>query len=522
MIVRKSPFKETLRAIISQVIKRDEFALARIWLIDRGDICNESCTMRSQCPDRQWCLHLTASEGKSLTGEKLWTSLDGTFSRFPIGARKIGYVAETGKSVHLENLQENKHLWILDDKWIKNENIFGLAAHPLKFQEDILGVIAVFSRRKISDESFEWLRIFAEQASIAIANARAFEEIEQLRQKLEAENDYLKEEIQETTPHKYLIGKSAVWLKVLQQIEIVGASDATVLLTGESGTGKEMVARALHEASSRRSKPLVKVNCAAISNELFESEFFGHIKGSFTGAFNDRKGRFELADGGTIFLDEIGELSLSMQSKLLRVLQERQFERVGEAKTRTVDVRVIAATNRDLEKEIEEGKFRRDLFYRLNVFPIQLPPLRERIEDIEPLTNHFIKRFSHKMRCQPLELTPDNLRVLQNYWYPGNVRELQNMIERAVILSQCSMLHFSTPQVIEQIAIKETPGLAPEQPILTYQELKKLERENIIRTLRETNYKIYGRGGAAEILGTKPTTLFSRIKALQIPMRPVS
>ena len=519
LIVRKSPVEETLRAITSQMLRNEEIALARIWLVDKGDIC-KTCVMHQECPNQERCLHLTASQGRNLAGENIWLSIDGRFKRFPIGVRKIGFVAKSGDSVFLDNLQTTKSSWIVKEDWIRSEMIEGFAAHPLKFQDDILGVIAVFSRKNISPESFEWLRVFAEQASIAIANARAFEEIEKLRQKLEDENDYLKEEIEEAKPHKFLIGKSPVWTKILQQIELVGTSDATVLLTGESGTGKEMVARALHEASLRRDKPLVKVNCAAITSELFESEFFGHIKGAFTGAFKDRTGRFQLADGGTIFLDEIGELPLPMQGKLLRVLQEKQFERVGDDRTRTVDVRIIAATNRDLWAEVESGNFRQDLFYRLSVFPIHLPPLRERIEDIEPLTKHFLGQFASKMHSEPIKLTSENIKTLQSYWYPGNVRELQNIVERAIILSNCSILKFTVPQVIDQVIVKEIPEAVAEKSILTYTDLKNLERENIIQALQKANYKIYGEGGAAQMLGSKPTTLISRIKALQIPMRP--
>lgn len=519
LIVRKSPVRETLQAIVSQVLKQEEFALARIWLIDKGDIC-ESCVMRAECPNQEKCLHLTASVGKSLTGEQVWDEIDGRFKRFPIGVRKIGFVGENGKSVYLDNLQTTKNAWIVREDWIKAEKVDGFAAHPLKFQDDILGVIAVFSRKSITPESFEWLRVFAEQASIAIANARAFEEIEKLRQKLEDENDYLKEEIEETAQHKFLIGKSPVWAKILQQIELVGNSDATVLLTGESGTGKEMVARALHEASLRKNAPLVKVNCAAISNELFESEFFGHIKGAFTGAFKDRTGRFQLADGGTIFLDEIGELPLQMQGKLLRVLQEKQFERVGEDRTRTVDVRVIAATNRDLWAEVEAGNFRQDLFYRLSVFPIHLPPLRERLEDIEPLTQHFLRQFAAKMRCEIFKLTDHDIKKLQSYSYPGNVRELQNIVERAIILAQCNRLNFTMPQVLSRMIVSGFEEKEVRKSILTYRELRDLERENIIHSLQKSNYKIYGKDGAADILGSKPTTLISRIKALEIPMRP--
>ncbi|CAN5535193.1 sigma 54-interacting transcriptional regulator [soil metagenome] len=515
LIIRKSPVKETLQAITSQMLKNKEIALARIWLVDKGDIC-ETCVMRLECPNQERCLHLTASQGRNFKSEPDWSNADGRFKRFPIGVRKIGYVAESGKSIFLNNLQTEKSSWIVDQDWIKTERVNGFAAHPLKFQDDILGVIAVFCRKNISQESFEWLRVYAEQASIAIANARAFEEIEKLRQKLEDENDYLKEEIEETNQHKFLIGKSPVWTKILQQIGLVGTSDATVLLTGESGTGKEMVARALHEASLRRNQPLVKVNCAAISNELFESEFFGHIKGAFTGAFKDRIGRFQLADGGTIFLDEIGELPLQMQGKLLRVLQEKQFERVGEDRTRTVDVRVIAATNRDLWAEVESGNFRQDLFYRLSVFPIHLPPLRERLEDIEPLARHFLKQYKGK----DFSLTDNDIKTLQNYPYPGNVRELQNIVERAVILANCNRLNFTMPQVLKRMIVTETQEVTNEKSILTYQDLKNLERENIIKALQKTNFKIYGIGGAAEILSSKPTTLISRIKALQIPTRP--
>ena len=271
---------------------------------------------------------------------------------------------------------------------------------------------------------------------------------------------------------------------------------------------------------ARGEKPLVRVNCAAITAELFESEFFGHVKGAFTGAFKDRLGRFQLADGGTIFLDEMGELPLPMQGKLLRVLQEKQFERVGEDRTRTVDVRIIAATNRDLWAEVEAGNFRQDLYYRLSVFPIHLPPLRDRLEDLEPLVRHFLNESAAKMNCEVLKLTDDDVETLQGYWYPGNVRELQNIVERAIILSRCSRLNFTMPQAINHMIVTETQEPATERSIMTFDDLKELERANIIRTLQKTNYKIYGDNGAAKLLGTKPTTLISRIKSMQIPMRP--
>jgi transcriptional regulator with GAF, ATPase, and Fis domain len=330
-----------------------------------------------------------------------------------------------------------------------------------------------------------------------------------------------------------LIGASAAWRKVLQQIELIASSNATVLISGESGTGKELVAQAIHTKSPRQKNPIVTVNCAAISPELFESEFFGHTRGAFTGAHKDRVGRFGLADGGTIFLDEVGEIPLSLQGKLLRVLQEGQYERVGEDRTRDVDVRVIAATNRDLGKEVEAGRFRQDLFYRLSVFPLQIAPLRERLEDVPLLAEHFLRKLNWRDTCNgPMHMSEENILALQDYHYPGNVRELENIIERAGILSQCFRYKLTVQQILDAMLLsgqrKQLDSIAKEpsaadslsRRILTYAEMKTLERENLIAALQTTNYRIYGVGGAAELLGIKPTTLASRIKALRIPVRP--
>ena len=523
LIARKNPLEATLNAIVSQLAGRSGTALARIWLVQRGDICTV-CPLRTECPDQERCLHLTASGGAGLAENQKWDRIDGKFRRIPIGIRKVGTVAKTGDSVLLDEIQIGVSDWIVDKDWAKREAIVSFAAHPLRFQEDVLGVLAVFSRESINAEGFEWLRAYADQASVAIANARAFEELERLRQTLEDENEYLRDEVTETSGHKFLIGKSPVWLKLLQQIEMVGSSDATVLITGESGTGKELVARAIHESSNRSLKPLVKVNCAAISAELFESEFFGHTKGSFTGAVRDRAGRFQVADGGTIFLDEIGEVPLALQGKLLRVLQEKQFERVGEDRTRTVDVRVVAATNRNLADEVKNGRFREDLYYRLSVFPIDLPPLRDRPEDVEGLALHFLKQYSPISGDSKFLLTDEDLTFLKNYPYPGNVRELQNIIERAVIVGRCDRLNFTLPEIFNRIVPTEgsdsAPNTAAEGSINGYAELKELERKLVLTTLQKTSYKIYGTDGAAAILGTKPTTLISRIKAMNIPMRP--
>jgi len=347
----------------------------------------------------------------------------------------------------------------------------------------------------------------------------------------EAENFFYEDP--EDEPGIGLIGESAAWRKVLQQIDLVAGSIATVLITGESGTGKEVVARAIHGNSPRRIGPLVKVNCAAIAPELFESEFFGHARGAFTGAHKDRTGRFGLANGGTIFLDEVGEIPLALQGKLLRVLQEGQYERVGEDSTRDVDVRVIAATNRDLWQEVEAGRFRQDLFYRLSVFPIHIAPLRERLEDVPLLAQHFLKKMNWRDDCrEPKRLSEENLSALQNYHYPGNVRELENIIERAGILSRCFLYKLDIQQILDAMLLSEqrkklslatvsSAGASIQAPrIWTYAELKTQERENVMAALRAANYRIYGAGGAAELLGVKPTTLASRIKALQIPVRP--
>jgi len=341
------------------------------------------------------------------------------------------------------------------------------------------------------------------------------------------------EEKDERDPLDELIGVSAAWRKVRQQIALVASSNATVLITGESGTGKELVARAIHAKSPRRHHPIVTVNSAAIAPDLFESEFFGHVRGAFTGAHRDRLGRFGLADHTTIFLDEVGEIPLSLQGKLLRVLQEGQYERVGEDLTRKVDVRVIAASNRDLAKEVEAKRFRQDLFYRLSVFPIHVAPLRERLEDVPVLAEHFMRRMNWRDRSNlPIRLSDENVRALQSYHYPGNVRELENIIERVGILTHCFLYQLSVQQILDAMLLsdrrKQLDSIAkkPEvadthsQAIMTYAEIKDFERKNLIAALQATNYKIHGTGGAAELLGVKPTTLASRIKALQIPLRP--
>ena len=303
---------------------------------------------------------------------------------------------------------------------------------------------------------------------------------------------------------------------MLKAIETVASTDANVVITGETGTGKELVARAVHSLSSRRTKTLIKVNCASIPKDLFESEFFGHARGAFTGALRDRTGRFELAHRGTLFLDEIGEIPLDMQSKLLRVLQEGEIERVGEERTRRVDVRIVAATNRDLEREVEAGRFRQDLYYRLNVFPIKVAPLRDRTEDILPLVTDFLRRTARRLNRPNPVLTHEGLQQLLDYHWPGNVRELQNTIERAMIASAGGPLWFDIPasrvrsggRGHDEQRIDESADIIPEA------EWKRRERENVLAALRQTDWKIAGRHGAAHLLGINPATLTSRIKKM--------
>ncbi len=337
-----------------------------------------------------------------------------------------------------------------------------------------------------------------------------------------SESAYLQEEIGGLYNRGEILGSSRPCREVLQSIHKVGPTDATVLIQGETGTGKELVARAIHRASRRATKPLIKVNCAAIPASLVESEFFGHEKGAFTGATQRRIGRFGLADNGTIFLDEIGELSLDLQAKLLRVLQEGEFEPVGSSQTRKVDVRIIAATNRDLKSEIEAGRFREDLYYRLSVFPIQVPSLRHRRDDIGILAEAFLRSFSNKAGRGPLDLTPDCLRRLRAYHWPGNVRELQNIVERAVILSHGRTLDLDgiLPPAAADATSKprgDADGSSPEYTMpRTAGELRELERANILQALEQCRWKISGESGAARVLGLAPSTLTSRMKSLGI------
>jgi len=346
---------------------------------------------------------------------------------------------------------------------------------------------------------------------------RTLAENARLKEELERERDYLREEVNVAMNFGHIVGTSPALLRMMRRVEAVAETPASVLVQGESGVGKELVAHAIHVHSPRADGPLVKVNCASISKELFESEFFGHVKGAFTGAHRDRIGRFQLADGGTIFLDEISEIPLELQGKLLRVLQESEFEPVGDDVTRRVDVRIIAATNRNLEELIVEGKFREDLFYRLSVFPIDVPALRERGEDVVQLAQHFLEQTCKDFGREVLTLTRSQTANLRAYDWPGNVRELKNVIERAVILSTGKVLRLdlSMPGLADdtdQIAVV----LPHSEDVLSEQEMRQFQKNNLVKALKQANWKVSGAAGAAELLGIRPTTLADRIRTLNI------
>jgi PAS domain S-box-containing protein len=352
--------------------------------------------------------------------------------------------------------------------------------------------------------------------SVILRNVQEQLAAENRLRELEEETAYLQSEIEEYQPFGDIIGESAAIREVASAVRQVAATPATVLLTGETGTGKELVARAIHKTSQRASKPFIRVNCAAIPASLCESEFFGHEKGAFTGAASRRTGRFELAQGGIIFLDEVGELPLELQPKLLRVLQEREYEPVGSSQTRQVDVRVIAATNRDLSAEVAAGRFREDLFYRLNVFPIAVPPLRDRGTDVELLAHLFMDRYCARIGKHRLELTADCLRRLRSYHWPGNVRELENVIERAVIIARDRTLSLRNILTLDSLPAIRASRSYGKRKLRTKRELREVERETLVQALECAGWKVAGEQGAARALGVPPSTFASRMKALQI------
>ncbi|KUG06136.1 sigma 54-interacting transcriptional regulator [Solirubrum puertoriconensis] len=385
---------------------------------------------------------------------------------------------------------------------------------PLHLEGEPVASLIMASRQPDAflEDSLELIQSLVPQIRLAIQNVFAFEQIEALRTQLERERTYLIDEINDTAAARFgeFVGSSAVMQQVFTRVEQVAPTDTTVLITGETGTGKELVARALHNHSPRKERALIKINCAALPAQLIESELFGHEKGAFTGAHDRRIGKFELADGGTIFLDEIGELPLDLQAKLLRVLQEKEFERIGGRRVIRTDVRVIAATNRVLEEEVAAGRFRADLYYRLDVFPIHLPPLRERPEDVEPLVRHFLERFTKKLGKPVRGLRPRDLKALQRYNWPGNIRELEHVIERAVIASTGPYLEFAG------FSASPAPEKAPSGNSGRLKTLREQERDHIMAALQRTGGRVSGPQGAAVLLDINAKTLEARMKKLGI------
>jgi transcriptional regulator with GAF, ATPase, and Fis domain len=514
-LAQQQSVAELLNLIVARLSESQRVALARIWLVQPTAECTECSTIEA-CSVQTRCLQLVASGGRSIVDPAtVWNRIDGAFRRMPLGVRKVGRIAVSGEPIEAPDLSDPFPDWVARPEWMRAEKIRGFAGQPLMHRGNVLGVLAVFARQPISSESMGWLRMIADHAASAIVTARAFAEIEALRKRLEQENEYLREEVTGTGAFGELVGQSPALEAVGRQIDLVAPTDSAVLILGESGTGKELVAREIHRRSKRAGRPLIKVNCAAVPRELYESEFFGHAKGAFTGALRDRVGRFELAENGTLFLDEVGEIPLELQAKLLRVLQEGELERVGEERTRRVNVRLVAATNRDLRAEAEAGRFRQDLYYRLSVFPIEVPPLRRRKEDIPLLADHFLQISVRKAGRSKPPLTLASVQRLQHYDWPGNVRELQHVIERAVITSTGNKLNIELPSQTKVAPVAETP-IANPVGVQTDAQIRQLEADNIRAALKAAGGKVSGPGGGAQLLGMKPTTLASRIKALGI------
>jgi formate hydrogenlyase transcriptional activator len=392
---------------------------------------------------------------------------------------------------------------------------------PLTVRQRVLGVLGFGASREsaFSEDDFSFFSQVANQIALAVENSLAYRQVSALKDRFAQENVYLESEIRSELYFEEIVGNSEPLRRVLQEIETVAPADSTVLIYGETGTGKELIARALHNLSSRKSNAFVKLNCAAIPTGLLESELFGHEKGAFTGAIAQRVGRFELANRGTIFLDEIGEIPLELQPKLLRVLQEREFERLGSSRTVRTDARLIAATNRDLKTMVEEQRFRSDLYYRVNVFPIRVPSLRERKEDIPQLVRHFVKEFSRRNQRVIDTIPSETMQALVRYHWPGNIRELQNVIERAVIISRGPVLNVALAELTPNVASTSAPVVTTAKSASheSLQEmLEETERNQILRALEEANGVVAGPNGAAARLGVKRSTLQLRMQKLGI------
>ncbi len=482
-VVSNLEFRDLLRAIAASVRRVMKCDSAGVALLE-----SDTSQLRIYALD--------FPEGKGLIREESAAPVEGTFT---------AGVLRTGEAVVLDQ-DDLAELHFSDPTAHQAEGIRTLCLLPLIAHGRVLGVLGL---GRLQDESFSpgevgFLQQVAGQVAIAIENALAYTQIAELKDKLALEKLYLEDEIRSEMNFEEIIGASSALRHVLNQVETVAPTDSTVLLLGETGTGKELVARAIHSHGRRKDRAFVKLNCAAIPTGLLESELFGHEKGAFTGAVSQKIGRLELAHQGTLFLDEVGDIPLELQPKLLRALQEREFERLGNTRTQKVDVRLVAATNRDLQKMVGENLFRSDLYYRLNVFPIRIPPLRERPEDIPLLVRHFTQKYARRLE-KPIDTIPARtMNRLTQWLWPGNVRELENLIERAVILSPGSVLN---------VPLSE---LTTSAPVVRMERDSSGERDQILRMLKETAGRVGGPNGAASRLGLKRTTLISRMKKLGI------
>jgi len=505
-------FETVLQSIVSALGDREPGILARVFLLMEDHqcvICRPRVEAGKMPPHPGRTLHLVA-EGGFRPGDPT------VLHRVPIDSKlPVAEIARTRQAFRIDD-------WHSIEQFANDPRIaplwnalgvVGVAGYPLEVHGELIGAIGYLARRTITPDEFEVLGIFADQAAMAIKSASLFRELAQAKDRLEIENQYLHDELRGDRAFDNIIGESASLRAVLRKVRQVSEVETTVLLTGETGTGKELIARAIHEVSARKDRALIKINCGAIPQGVIESELFGHEKGAFTGAIQKRIGRFELADKGTLFMDEVGELPLDTQVKLLRVLQEQEFERVGSTRPIRVDVRLISATNRDLDKEVAEGRFRSDLFYRLNVFPIRIPPLRERPGDIPVLVDYFLAQFQRKMGKSLKRVDEKSMEQLQRYPWPGNIRELQNVLERGCVLA-------TGPIVSIGETLRAPPGMTPANGSATVAspllKLEDSERAHIRRALAAAGGRVHGPSGAAELLGINPSTLRSRMQKLGI------
>jgi len=509
---RNRTLLEINNAIITNLTREALFrsvseALRRVMTFDRSALA-----LYEPLTDNLRFVAFTGSQDRLIVGDE-----------FKRAESSVGWVFDHKRLIVRGDLE--KEAQYPNERQLFDEGMRSHCITPLMARGRCIGTLNIASKAKFqySDRDAEFLQEAANQVALAVENMRSYEEIADLRAKLEQENVYLQEEIRTEHNFEEIVGNSPALLAVLEKVEQVAPTDSTVLICGETGTGKELIARAIHDRSMRKNRPLVKVNCSAISAGLVESELFGHVKGAFTGALDRRTGRFELADGGTIFLDEVGELPLETQVKLLRVLQEREFEPVGSSRPLRVNVRVIAATNRNLDEAVQTGRFRSDLYYRLNVFPLEVPPLRERPTDIPKLAKFFLSNCSKKLGKNIDGLTQSTIDRMLNYSWPGNIRELQNVVERAAVLSKNRILelqHELAPktEVANRGAgkVSEGPHATTTPPASRLPSMKEVERNHIVAALKLSSGVIEGPKGAAKILHLHPNTLRNRMAKLGI------